>query len=589
MSYRIVSRIGFPRPGVGFLCRYLVLWLAGILLAGCADEGSGPTPNPSPPVVAAVVVQPGQGDLYVGEQRAYAARALDATGGEITGRMVAWSSTAPGVATISADGVVTAVGVGTTEVRALIDGSTGVAHLKVVETPVASVTLDPADLHLWEGEHRPVAAVARDAAGRVLDGRQVVWSSPRDDVATVGADGLITAVGAGQVDVAATIETITAAVRVTVSRRAVASLVIVPGPSVLTLGDAVQLSAVARDADGGVLEGRAVQWSVDNANVTITASGLLTAVRDGYATVTVASEGVSASIGITIVDDAEYGHDLLYHRFTTAGVSELFVLMLGAGQPPERLNAGTVSRSPTASPDGSRVAFAVSMTELGTGLPVDDIYVIDRIGGMHIKRLTDAPGIDEQPAWSPAGGRIAYRRTDVDGRSDIWVMHEDGSGAVNLTADMDPSAARSSPAWTRDGARLAFGQIRNGPDGTTASIWTMRADGSDKVRVTNTLTGFDSAPTWSPDGARLAFVRYYGAEADIAILRLSDGVITRIPLPGLQASPAWSPDGELIAFTQHAGGTSEIYTMRHDGQLVRLRTSDRSWGGGLAPSWIRRP
>lgn len=573
------------RPGA-VARRYLFSWLMGLLLAACGEDGAGPG---SPREVATVVVQPGQGALLVGDELPFAVRALDAGGHEIAGRPVSWTSGAPAVATISAEGVVTALSAGTAEILAAVDGVTGVGMLVVSDAPVASVTLDASDLHLWPGETHRIRAAAKDAAGRPLPGRLATWSSTSPAVVTVGTDGGVTAVSAGQAEVRAVIEGIAAVARITVGRRPVASITVSPTTPVLALGDAVQLRAVLKDATGQLLHDRIVEWSVDNGNATISEAGLLTAVRDGYVTVTVRSEGVAVAIGATIIDDAEYEHDLLYHRYTATGESELFVLSLGTGLAPLRLNAGSVSRTPTASPDGRRVAFAVSMREFGTGQPVDDIYVIDRIGGLNIRRLTTAPGIDDQPAWSPVGGKIAYRHAGGDGRSDIWVMNADGSAPINLTADLDAAAVRSSPAWTRDGTRLAFAQLQNGPAGTTASLWTMSADGSNKVRVTSTLSGFDASPTWSPDGTQIAFVRYYdGGEADITILRLSNGGLTRIRLEGRQAMPAWSPDGELIAFGQSIRGIDELFTMRVNGTSVRLRTSDRSWGGGLAPAWIRR-
>jgi Tol biopolymer transport system component len=275
----------------------------------------------------------------------------------------------------------------------------------------------------------------------------------------------------------------------------------------------------------------------------------------------------------------------VYYRMTAASNSELFVLEPGSGKAPVRLNAGTVSRTPTPSPDGSRVAFAVSMDVLGTGEHIDDIFAVD-VNGLNMKRLTTAVGYDGSPAWSPTAPRIAYQHWEIDGRSDIWVMNADGSAPVNLTPDMSAAGFRSAPAWTRDGTRLAFAQVENGAAGSTASIWSMRADGSDKRQLTSTLTGFDASPTWSPDGVHLAFVRYYAGEADITILDTSNGALTRVPFPGLEANPAWSPDGDLIAFTYV--GTRNLYTMRPNGSHVRLRTIDPAWGGGYGAAWITR-
>jgi TolB protein len=114
----------------------------------------------------------------------------------------------------------------------------------------------------------------------------------------------------------------------------------------------------------------------------------------------------------------------------------------------------------------------------------------------------------------------------------------------------------------------------------------MNADGSGRRMLTTTLTGFDSSPTWSPGGQSIAFSRYYGAESDITVIDIESGTLRRIPLAGYESSPAWSPDGSMIAFSKNGNA---LYTMRPDGAQLRLRTTNPTWGGGLAPAWISRP
>jgi dipeptidyl aminopeptidase/acylaminoacyl peptidase len=447
---------------------------------------------------------------------------------------------------------------------------------------VAAVVLDAGQVTMFEGDSRTLVATAKDAAGRVITGREVSWSSSAPDVATVDAAGRVSAVNLGRAMVTATVEGQSATAMVTVSPAPVATIAISHSALVVEIGEQRQLSATLKDARGNVLQGRSVQWSVDNNVMTITQAGVITGVRNGYVTITATSEGVSTSVGTTIVAPEAADYDLVYYWMNGTG-SELFTLDLAYGGAPVRLNAGNVSHSPTASPDGQRVAFAVAMQELGTGNWIHDIFAVDR-NGMNMKRLTTAPGYDEWPEWSPAGGKIAFQRVEPGGRSDIWVMNEDGGNQVSLTSDMPDGGVRSHASWSRDGSRIAFQQSLHGPTGTTASIWIMNADGTNKLQLTSTLTGFDAGPTWSPDGTRLAFTRYYGADDDITIIDINSGALTRIPLAGLQANPAWSPDGQLIAFTSGNG----VYTMEPDGSRVRLRTVDPSWGGGIAPAWIAR-
>lgn len=575
---RLMSISARPLNPRGALQLSVLLTLSFLLFA--CSEGTSPPP---PAVVAQVIVEPGNHDVKVGEQFTFSARILDANGHEIENRQASWSSTNQDVATVSSDGVVTALAAGTASIRATAGDKSGQATLTVSLQPVAFVELNLGQVSLVVGDSRTLVATAKDAAGRVITDREVTWVSSAPNVVTVDAIGRLTALNIGISMVTASVEGRTATAQVTVSPAPVASIAISQASLLLEIGEQRQLSATVRDAHGNVLTGRAVQWAVDNAVLSITQTGFITGVRQGYVAITATSEGVSTSVGGTVTTTEPYDYDLVYY-WTNGTGSELFTLDLANGGAPVRLNAGNVSRSPTASPNGQRVAFAVSMQELTTGEWIHDIYAVDR-NGMNMKRLTNALGYDEWPEWSPIGGKIAYQRLALGGRSDIWVMNEDGTNPVSLTTDMPDGAFRSHPSWSRDGQRIAFQQSETIPTGTMASIWIMNADGSNKRQLTSTLTGFDAAPTWSHDGARIAFSRYYApGDEDITIINVSTGELSRIHLDGLEMNPAWSPDGQLIAFTRNSG----VYTMAPNGTRVRLRTVDPSWGGGIAPTWITR-
>ena len=98
-----------------------------------------------------------------------------------------------------------------------------------------------------------------------------------------------------------------------------------------------------------------------------------------------------------------------------------------------------------------------------------EIYVMNA-DGSGVSRLTDNPGRDWNPRWSPDGGRIAFT-SDRDGDSEIYVMNADGSGVSRLT---DNSADDHNPSWSPDGGRIAFNSDRDGG----WEIYVMNADGS---------------------------------------------------------------------------------------------------------------
>ncbi len=184
---------------------------------GTGGGGGGPVTPPPPAAVASVSIAPATATLVVGGTQALAASARDAAGNALTGRTVTWSSGAPAVATVSASGVVTAVAAGSATITATVEGIAATAAITVTPVPVASVSVSPATASLVVGGTQALAASARDAAGNVLTGRTVTWSSGAPAVATVSATGLVTAVTAGTTTIRATIEGVVGTATLTVT------------------------------------------------------------------------------------------------------------------------------------------------------------------------------------------------------------------------------------------------------------------------------------------------------------------------------------------------------------------------------------
>jgi Tol biopolymer transport system component/uncharacterized protein YjdB len=556
--------------------------LALLVAIACSDDSpAGPETVP----VASVTVSPATRSLVTGASATLSAALADASGRPITGRAVAWSSNRTDIATVTSGGVVTAVAAGTATIEATSEGKRGTAVITVTPVPVARIDITPTTLALIEGESATLTALAKDANGAVLDDRAIAWRSSDVTIAAIDANGQVTAIRAGTAGVTAESEGKSAMVEVTVGLAPVATVTVSALPALLETGDQQALTATLEDATGRVLEGRTITWATNNAAIaTVSATGAVVARSPGSVTITATSEGKSASTTATV--EAPPSADLLYQR-TDPRSNELFVLGFGPGSTPALINAGNVSGQPTASADGSRLAFYVSMIGQN-GEVIEDIFAVDRTG-TNMKRLTTADGVDNAPAWSPVAGSnmIAYHRLDPEaGRSDIWVMNADGTNARNLTSDLPRDLARGEPAWSPDGQWIAFSQSRGTAGPGRGSIWIMRADGSAKRQVTlHPDNGFDLHPSWSPDGQRIAFQR-----GGIAIVTLATSEVTYLGLSGTAAQPTWSPDGRHIAFawqpSEPGSGVWQLYTVRPDGTGMRLRTTNPLWGGGVSPAWI---
>jgi alpha-tubulin suppressor-like RCC1 family protein len=278
--------------------------------AACGGDGDSPADpdngggDPAP--VASVAIVPGAASVVIGRATQLAATTKDAAGNVLTGRAVAWTTSAAAVATVDANGLVTGVTAGTANIVATSEGKSAQAAITVSLVPVASVTVTPNAPTVKVGATVTLAATAKDDQGIVLADRVIAWSSSAPTVATIDATtGVVTGVAAGTATLTATSEGKSGATTVTVSAtvKPVATITITSAPDTLEAYSSELMAAVLRDADGNVLTGRDVRWTVSSAAIAAIdpLQGMLTGVDRGTVIVTATSEGKSATATRVVV------------------------------------------------------------------------------------------------------------------------------------------------------------------------------------------------------------------------------------------------------------------------------------------------
>ncbi len=269
--------------------------------------------------------------------------------------------------------------------------------------PVASVSVSPTAAGLSVGQTVALRATLKDAGGRVLTGRSIQWTTSSAAVATVSSSGVVTAVGEGVATISAQSEGKTGQAQVTVARVPVARVAISPTGLVLHAGESRQLAAVAYDANDNVLEGRLIQWSTHAPTVlTVSETGLVTALAHGYGDVEATVEGKSFTIAVTVMEpdpEPEEEFQVLFERRPFNGGGDVRRLSLVDGSitplPLAVTIPGAFLRDVTPSPDGLRVAFTIAWYPEGESEMDGDIYVAN-IDGSGLRRLA-AVAENEQP------------------------------------------------------------------------------------------------------------------------------------------------------------------------------------------------
>jgi trimeric autotransporter adhesin len=158
----------------------------------------------SPAPVASVAVTPSSASLVVGQTIAFEAEPRSASGQPLTGRVVAWSSNASQVATVSSSGLVIAVSPGTATITASSEGRSGTAQVIVAAPTVQRVEVTPATATIGAGSSFRLTATVYDTRGNVIPGAEVTWTSSDTRVATVDSDGRVRGERQGNVTITAT-------------------------------------------------------------------------------------------------------------------------------------------------------------------------------------------------------------------------------------------------------------------------------------------------------------------------------------------------------------------------------------------------
>lgn len=285
-----------------------------MILAGCGGGDSGPT-NPTPstptppappptPVATSISVTPSSHTLAsIGATVQLTATVRDQNNNPMTGQTVSWTSANTAVATVSGNGLVTAVSNGTSQITARSGNASGTANITVAEPVPTRIAVTPSS-HTLEaiGETVQLRATVRDQRNNIMSGQTITWSSGNEAVATVDGNGLVTAVSDGMTEITARSGSLSANSAITVASPVATRITIEPPTHTFeAIGDTLQLAAVVLDQREKAMMDVTVTWSSgDEAVATVDENGLVTAADNGMAEITAQAGDAMGTAAITV-------------------------------------------------------------------------------------------------------------------------------------------------------------------------------------------------------------------------------------------------------------------------------------------------
>ena len=296
---------------------------------------------------------------------------------------------------------------------------------------------------------------------------------------------------------------------------------------------------------------------------------------------------------------------------------DLWVRSLATGAETRLTEGIGVVSSPSWSPDGTKIGFAVARVQpvaeapdysgakilytrgdRGASVPA----VVSSSGG-RVTMLAPSPGWEAAPMWLDAS-RVLVQRVGGDNRTRELAVSDAVTGQTRVIySEQDPkfwslAYVASTPVPSPDGRRVAFVSDRDGWD----HLYVVAADGGNPVQLTH--GHFEVRhPVWSPDGSRIAFDRNLEGKPGVRQLSVVTfgtepahaGVNDLTSGRGTNTSPAWAPDGQRLVY-QHTDpqASAELYVVeaREKASPARLTESMPAGMDGaafVAPELVRYP
>ena len=226
--------------------------------------------------------------------------------------------------------------------------------------------------------------------------------------------------------------------------------------------------------------------------------------------------------------------------------------------------------SPAWSPDGQSLAY-VSFEDRLPSVYVQYLKTGER------KRVSAKAGVNQAPAFSPDGKKLALTLSTRDGNLDVYVLDLASSALTRIT---DDPGIDTEPQWSKDGQSLYFTSDRAGGP----QIYRVGLKPGEHPKRLTFQGNYNARPRLSPDDAQLAFVTQEEGAYRIAVMNLDARGDMQVLTKGqFDVSPSYAPNGAMLLYASRDRGRGVLALVSSDGRVQERLVS--SEGEVQEPAW----
>jgi TolB protein len=226
--------------------------------------------------------------------------------------------------------------------------------------------------------------------------------------------------------------------------------------------------------------------------------------------------------------------------------------------------------SPAWSPDGQSLAY-VSFENRVPSVYVQFLKTGERT------RVSAKAGVNQAPAFSPDGKKLALTLSTRDGNLDVYVLDLTSHALTRIT---DDPGIDTEPQWSKDGSSLYFTSDRAGGP----QIYRVGLKPGEHPRRITFQGNYNARPRLSPDESHLAFVTQEDGAYRIAVMDLNGRGDVQVLTKGqFDVSPSYAPNGAMIIYASRDRGRGVLALVSSDGRVQERLVS--SEGEVQEPAW----